>query len=181
MGLKSGFRLAAAALAVLVLDACAKPLPEPVAVDSRVERPAIGLALASTPEPFALASEAADRIDLTAPGPARLSIVIGPEQRAGINLIDHIKERKSWFEQAEGGSYLGNRELMTQIGSAFTARGTYAAPEGAVEETWVYAIHPSANRLLTVTYTYPTDESQERVQQLIAALGEIEGIGFPES
>jgi len=184
MQLNGEFRLAAYglpawALAGLVLGACAGPAPEPQAAGSRVERPAIGLALASTPPPFAVAGEAPDRIELAAPGPARLSISIGPEQRAGINLVDHVAARKSWFEETAGASYFGNRELMTPIGTAFTARGTYVGADGEVEETSVYAVHPSANRLVTVTFIYPPGESQERVQQLIAVLGEIDGIGFP--
>lgn len=165
-------------VALVLLAGCAQPTAAPPAAVERVESPGMGLAIAALPEPFDVAVNDGERLELTAPE-ARLAIAIGPERVAGINLVDEIEARKEWFEAAEGGGYFGNRELMTPIGTAFTARGTYAQATGAVEETWVYAIHPSANRLLTLTYTYPTGQSQERVQELVAVLGEIEGIGFP--
>jgi hypothetical protein len=168
-----------APVAILLLVAgCARPASTPSAAAERIESVGMGLAIAALPEPFEVAVNDGERLELTAPE-ARLSITIGPEQRAGINLIDEIEARKAWFEQAQGGGYFGNRELMTPIGTAFTARGTYVGANGEVEETWVYGVHPSANRLLTLTYTYPTGQSQDRVQELVAVLGEIEGIGFP--
>jgi hypothetical protein len=102
-------------------------------------------------------------------------IAAGPEDDFGINLVEEVKARKSAFESAPGGEYFGNRELGTPIGTAFTARGAYQTGDSKVEETWVFAIHPQGNRLLTVTYTYPTGQSQERVQQLMELLAEIEG------
>jgi hypothetical protein len=163
---------------LLLVAGCARPTPAPSTAAERVESRGMGLAIAALPEPFEVSINDGERLELTAPE-ARLTIAIGPERVAGINLVDEIESRKKWFEAAQGGGYFGNRELMTPIGTAFTARGTYEQPGGAVEETWVYAIHPSANRLLTLTYTYPTGQSQDRVQELVAVLGEIEGIGFP--
>jgi hypothetical protein len=79
-----------------------------------------------------------------------------------------------------GGSYLGNRELVTPIGAAFTARARYQADGREVEETKVFAVHPAGDRLLIVSYVYPAGgDSQERVQQLLLLLGEIEGLSLP--
>ncbi len=109
-------------------------------------------------------------------GTGRAVIAAGPEDRFGINLIEAVKERKALFESAPGGVYFGNRELGTPNGTAFTARGGYDGESGPVEETWVYTIHPTSNRLLTITYTYPTGESEERVQHVWELLGESEGL-----
>ena len=163
------------ALLPLILTAgCGKEAPpEPM----RVENQALGVAIASLPEEFEVVSTDGETIELSAVGPSgpgRAVIAAGPYETAGINLVDATKERKAWFESTPGGTYFGNRELGTPIGTAFTARGAYPTEAGDVEETWVYAIHPGANRILTITFTYPTGESADRVPQLMALLGEIE-------
>jgi hypothetical protein len=170
------FRLLPVAFALLA--ACSRPAPQPTVSTERVENDSLGIAVATLPAPFAVAVNQRDRLRLEAPGPAQLEIAIGEERTTGINLIDEIEARKAWFERAPDGVYLGNRELMTPIGTAFTARGTYTGAGGPVEECWVYAIHPGANRVLTLTYTYPTGQSEQRVQELISVLGEIEGSTF---
>jgi hypothetical protein len=146
-------------------------------VPTRVENPVLGVAIAALPEGFEVVSADGETIELTAKGkngPGRAVISAGPFETTGINLVDATKERKTWFESTPGATYYGNRELGTPIGTAFTARGIYPTESGEVEETWVYAIHPAANRILTITFTYPTGESEERVGQLLALLGEIE-------
>jgi hypothetical protein len=161
-------------LALILTAACGKEAqPEPV----RVENQPLGIAIASLPEEFEVVSTDGETIELSAAGPngpGRAVIAAGPYQTTGINLVDATKERKAWFESTPGATYYGNRELGTPIGTAFTARGIYPTEGGEVEETWVYAIHPTANRVLTITFTYPTGESEDRVQQLMALLGEIE-------
>lgn len=171
------------AVALLVLSPllihCAKA-PEPEEVEAvRVENSELGLAIAALPEPFEVVSASGESIELSAPGPGgsgSLVMTAGAEETFGINLVDEVKARKAAFEEAAGGTYFGNRELGTPIGTAFTARGGYEGEAGPVEETWVYAIHPTANRLLTITYTYPVGKSSERVNQLLLLLGEIEGL-----
>ena len=163
----------------LVALACAGPAPEPAPPEPiRVESPTLGLAIAALPQPFQVAENDGGPLVLEAPGGGRLVVSVGPEERAGINLIEQVKARKAELEAAPGGVYFGNRELMTPIGTAFTARGAHERDGARVEETWIYAIHPSANRLLTLTYGYPEGESETRVQELVAVLGEVEGIGF---
>ena len=162
---------------LLLTSACGKNVPlEPV----RVENQVLGVAIASLPEGFEVVSTDGETIELMAAGPngpGRAVIAAGPLTSSNINLVDVTKERKAWFESTPGATYFGNRELGTPIGTAFTARGTYPTESGEVEETWVYAIHPGEYRLLTVTFTYPTGESQERVGQLMELLGEIEAAG----
>lgn len=174
-------------LAALVVFAaafgCAKPEPEPTVEAVRVENPELGIAVAALPEEFSVVQASGPTIELEAAGEAgagRLVIAAGPEEAFGINLVDAVKERKAQFESAPGGQYFGNRELGTPTGTAFTARGAYTAESGPVEETWVYSIHPGANRLLTITYTYPPGESEVRVNQLLLLLGEIEGLATAE-
>lgn len=176
----SSTRLAAAAFAIsLALSlACQK---EPQAVvelpADRLENAPMGLAIGALPRPFDVVAGDAAEWSFTAPGPAApgsLTLIVGPEEDGGINLVDAIKYRKSWFEEAEGGEYHGNRELGGPYGAIFTARGTYSIDGAKVEETWAYAIHPGRNSLLSVRYTYPTGESGTRVDQLVELLGEIE-------
>ena len=164
-----------ACLAAGCQPAPSEPEPPPAV---RLESPELGVAVAALPAAFQVVSNDAEGLVLEGPGGARLRLTIGPEQRTGINLVEAVKTRRSEIEAAPGGSYLGNRELMTPIGSAFTARGSYERNGARIEETTVFALHPSANRRLTLTYLYPEGEAETRVQELLGVLGEIEGIGF---
>lgn len=171
---------AAATLALLAL-ACGRETPIAGGPGGRVENPALGIALAAVPQPFEVEANQGETLRLTAPGPngpGVLEFAVGPVETA-VNLVEAVKARKAEFEARPEGEYLGNRELVTPFGTAFTARGTYTAGGATVEETWIYAVHPSAERKLTLTYTYPTGESKERVDQLLAILGEVEGLGAP--
>jgi hypothetical protein len=178
--MKRSFALALLA-SLSLLPGCSReaqqsPAREPV----RVENPQLGIAIADLPDAFDVVTAAAETIELVAEGPAgagRAVIDAGPVQSGGINLIEATKERKAWFESQPGAIYHGNRELGTPIGTAFTARATYSTDSGEIEETWVCAVHPGENRLLTIAYTYPTGETETRIEQLLALLGEIEGIG----
>lgn len=171
--------LLALSATALCLIQCAKAPPEPPASE-RVENRQLGIAIAALPEAFSVVTASGQEIVLSAEsetGAGRAVITAGPDEAFGINLVNAIKERKAAFESAPGGEYFGNRELGTPTGTAFTARGAYDGEQGRVEETWVYSIHPMANRLLTITYTYPTGESQVRVEQLLGLVGELEGVG----
>ncbi len=170
-------------LLLLTLAACGQePATTVEKPAERLENPEIGLAIAALPAPFEAVGAAGSTWTFEAPGETgrgTLVLSVGPEGSGSINLIDAVKERRAWFEGAEGGSYLGNRELGGPFGTIFTARGSYAGPDGPVEETWAYAIHPGEYRLLSVRYTYPTGESETRVGQLMEFLGEIEPIAPP--
>lgn len=164
------------ALAAALVHCARSPEPE-LAEPERVENADLGISIAALPQAFSVVSASGPTIELSADGKAgsgRAIIAAGPVEEFGINLVESVKERKAIFEDAPNGQYFGNRELGTPNGTAFTARGAYDAESGPVEETWVYTIHPTANRLLTIAYTYPPGESKERVNQLLLLLGEIE-------
>ncbi len=170
------------ALAATIMNCSGAPETD-VSEPLRIENTDLSIAIAALPEPFALAEASGETLELTAAGEAGAGTVIitaGPEETFGINLVEAVKKRKAIFESAPGGRYFGNRELGTPNGTAFTARGAYTGESGPVEETWIYTVHPSANRLLTITYTYPTGESEVRVNQLLLLLGEIEGLASTE-
>lgn len=170
--------LTALSIVALALAHCAKPPPPPPEPE-RVENPDLGIAIAALPEAFTVVEASGSTIELEAggeTGSGSAVIAAGPIDNFGINLVEAVKERKAWFESAPGGQYFGNRELGTPNGTAFTARGAYDSESGPVEETWVYTIHPTENRTLTIQYTYPTGESQARVQHVLELLGEIEGM-----
>jgi hypothetical protein len=179
MNRKSLFLLA---FAVTIIQ-CARA-PEPESTEFvRVENPELGIAIAALPEAFSVVKASGPTLELAAnsqAGSGNAVITAGPNEVYGINLVESVKERKALFEAAPDGQYLGNREFGTPNGTAFTARGVFTGDSGPVEETWVYTIHPTANRLLTITYTYPTGESEERVNQLLLLLGEIEGLAAAE-
>ena len=165
-------------IALAVAAACAPaPEPPPPAPEPgpRLESPGMGLALASVPAGFEVAENDGERIVLTK-GAGTVTIATGPVERFGINLVDAVLARKSAFEEAPGGVYKGNRELRAPIGTAFTSRGEYTGESGPIEETWIYAIHPGENRLLTLTYAYPPTESESRAPEALSVLGEIEAL-----
>jgi len=170
------------ALATTIMH-CSEVRETEVAEPLRIENADLGIAIAALPEPFSVVEASGPILELTAAGDVGSGTVIitaGPEEAFGINLVAAVKERKAIFESAPDGHYFGNRELGTPHGTAFTARGAYTGESGPVEETWVYSIHPGANRLLTITYTYPPGESEVRVNQLLLLLGEIEGLAKAE-
>lgn len=175
--MKKARALSIATLAVLI--GCAQT-PEPVAeVPTRVENAELGIVIAALPSAFKVVTDSGPTIELESGGvngPGRATIAAGQDERFGINLIEAVKARKAEFESAAGGEYFGNRELGSPIGTAFTARGAYDRDGSRVEELWIYAIHPTANRVLTITYQYPPGASEERAQHLLELLGEIEGM-----
>ena len=139
-----------------------------------IENSTLAISISSIPQPFQLETNEGESLILTAPGSGRLEFQVGPIEETGINLVREVKQRKAAFEALPDGTYLGNTELATQIGTAFSARGSYESAVGKVEETWIYALHPTSDRLLTLTYRYPAaTDSQERVQQLLSVLGEV--------
>jgi hypothetical protein len=150
--------------------------------DQGVENSALGIALSTVPAPFKLESNEGESLVLVSPNSGHLEFRVGPLKKSGINLVKEVKQRKASFEAMTGGTYLGNTELGTQIGTAFSARGSYDSATGKVEETWIYALHPTSDRLLTLTYSYPAaKDSQERVQQLLSILGEIVALSSSDS
>jgi hypothetical protein len=152
----------------ILAGACSDSPPE------GIDNIALGISISSIPKPFQLETNEGESLSLTAPNFGRLDFQVGRIEESGINLVTEVKKRKAHFEALPGGTYLGNTELATQIGTAFSARGSYDSDNGRREETWIYTLHPTSDRLLTLTYRYPAaEDSQERVQQLLTILGEV--------
>lgn len=172
--------LAAFALAVLPLLACGGEAPPPVPESVRVEHADLGLAIAALPEPFEAVETSGDALVLTAPGEngaGTVTITVGTPRR-NPNLVEAAKVGKEELEAAPDGEFFGHRSLGGSLGNIYTARGAYTRADGTrVEEVLAYALHPlEQNRILKIRYTYPPGESQERVNQLLYLLGEIEGL-----
>lgn len=171
--------LASLAACCWIATGCQQAQPTLEAVGERLENAELGLAVAELPQSFEEVSAEGGNWTFTAPGAGgagTLVVSASPEVEGSINLVEAVKERQTWFESAEGGSYHGNRELGGPFGTIYTARGSYGPPEAPVEETWAYAIHPGAYRLLAVQFAYPTGESGTRVEQLLEFLGELEAL-----
>jgi hypothetical protein len=107
---------------------------------------------------------------------ATLVYQASPPQTAGVNLVEAVKQQQAEIESRPGGDFLGQVELMSQFGSAFSTRGRYAGEGGETEEIKVFAVHPSGDRLLSLTYRYPVSAggTKERTEQAMAALGLVE-------
>lgn len=162
-----------------LLFACAPKVETPAPTPERVSNETLGVAVAALPQgATVVANDATLAFDLSGPGEAtRCQIEVGPEQR-GVNLVEEIRGQRAAFEALEGGSYVGNTELMSPLGPAYAARGRFTGPAGAVEEVRLLTLHPSGNRLLVLRCAYPrtTDEdSKTRFGAIIGLLGELEG------
>lgn len=157
---------------------CSETQPEPVPAP-RIENSELGIAIAALPSPFVVGTNDGPALALRAPaasGEATLYFETTAELSGGINLVAEAEGMQDWFEQQPDGQYFGNLELGTPLGPAFTSRGSYVLDGVAVEEIRVFAIHPTSNRLLRLTYRYPPGEGKERLQQLAEVLGEVEGL-----
>lgn len=149
-----------------------------------MENPALGLAIASLPRGFEVVRNEGEVLELVAhteQGSGQLTFHVDTPVLGGVNLVEAVRNQQAAFEGQPDGEFLGRVELMSPLGSAFTARGRYTTDEGPVEETWVFAVHPQGDRLLSLRYRYPAGgDSKERIDQLLAVLGEVEGITTPD-
>lgn len=158
--------------------ACQAPEQAP-AGPQRVENADLGIAIAALPETFEVEVNRGSDLRLTAQGlngAGIVEIAVGPEGPTAINLPAEAKAMQEYFESLTNGEYFGNLELVAPIGSAFTSRGAYDRSDGRVGEIRVFALHPLQSRLLVLSFIYPEGEGKERMEQLAALLGEIEGL-----
>ena len=96
------------------------------------------------------------------------------EPEPNVNLVDAVNRQKEAIESRPDGHFLGQVQLMSQLGTAFSTRGRYPGDDGKeIEELRLFAIHPDGDRLLSVTYRYPTDSgaTKDRINEAMAALG----------
>jgi hypothetical protein len=161
---------------VLVSVACGQAPPPP---PQGISNHDLGIRLASIPKELTVAVNEADQLELTPSADSvegRMWFSVGPEDRT-INLVAAVKRHQSRIEEMPQADYRGGQELATHLGTAFYSRGQFLAGTTETEETAIFIQHPSENRLLTISYRYPVGvDSSVRVEQLLAVLGEIEGI-----
>jgi len=170
-------------LAVIVLASCAEE-PPPAAVPVSVTNATLGIQLAAVPADFEVSVNDGDQLELVPTSSevkGRLWFSVGPEER-GVNVVAGMKEHERNTKSKPEATYKGAQELMTHLGAAFYSRGQYLGGTTMMEETAVFAGHPSQTRLLTITYRYPAGvDSSVRVQQLLEVLGEVGAISGASS
>lgn len=158
--------------------------PEP----KRVESPPLGIALVGYERNgFELVSAEGETIELMRPAEgdeaeATLTYEAGPPQTAGVNLVAAVNEQAAEIESRPDGRFLGQVELGSHLGTAYSTRGRYSGDDGAeIEEIRVFAVHPSGDRLLSLTFRYrPTaGDAKARVEQAMAGLGLVEPLPPP--
>ena len=96
------------------------------------------------------------------------------EPEPNVNLVDAVNRQKAAIESRPEGHFLGQVQLMSQLGTAFSTRGRYPGDDGKeIEELRLFAIHPDGDRLLSLIYRYPTDSgaTKDRINEAMGALG----------
>lgn len=169
-----------ASAAAVVLAGCRPaPEPEPAAPPPTVvENPALGLKLAPLDPAFAVEVNDGDQLVLRPADPAvggRMVFRVRPPED-GQDLTFELKAHRVSIEGREGGTYAGGQELISQLGTTFYSRGRYLEDGREIEEAVVLALHPDADRMMSITYRYPAGvDSSIRVQQLIDVLSTVAG------
>ena len=144
-----------------------------------VENVELRLRLAGVPGTFMVVMNDGDQLilnpsDSTTEG--RILFANKPPE-AGQNLPAEVKAHQVFIENQEEADYLGGQELASQLGTTYYSRGRYVQYEAEIEETVVFALHPYADRIMTITYRYPAGvDSSVRVQQLLDVLATVEGL-----
>ncbi len=151
-----------------------EPEPEPA---QRVENPEVGVVLTDVPDFFALEVNDGSRLELVpADGTTagRVFVRAGEPETGGINLVAAVEEHKATILAASG-EFQGQRELGTQMGTAFYSRGRFPDDGGqTTEETVIFMVHPLGDRTLQLVYRYPAgDDSKERIQDQLFSLLEV--------
>ncbi len=139
-----------------------------------VENTALGIVVAPLPAPFEVLRNDGETLQLAVDGDAERGLVefeLSPPQPQGINLVEESAARTAYFESRPGGTSSGRQEIVAPIGHVYTARGSYDAGGGRVEELWALAVPPGAERLLSIVYRYPAGtDSPQRAQHLLTLL-----------
>jgi hypothetical protein len=177
-----GFVVVVIAGAALLNGSCGpepEEQPPEVTAAAPVENQNLKLRLAALPGDFVLETNEGDQLVLAPADPAQTGrvefAVRSPEQ--GQNIPSAVKFHQAFIENQEGGDYQGGQELVSPLGTTFYSRGRYLADEVETEETVIFALHPDADRMMTITYRYPAGvDSSVRVQQLFDVLAEVEGL-----
>ena len=149
----------------------------------RIDNPALGIALVGARAAgFEVVANEGETLRLRRPAQgdeaeATLAYEASPPQAAGVNLVAAVNEQRAAIEARPDGKFLGQAQLMSPLGNAYSTRGSYPGDGGPrVEEIRIFAVHPYGDRLLSLTYRYPLPPggSKTRVEQAMAALGLVE-------
>jgi hypothetical protein len=164
------------AFAVTLLSlSCVRPSSPPV--PSTIENIDLGISLSGLPPGLVVASNQGGSLELRPTEPTKDGIIwfaVGGEQD-GVNLVAAVQKHKEQMEGKPQADYKGGQELQGEFGTAFYSRGRYVDQGELTEETAVFMIHPSGNRILAIHYRYPAgDDSAARVEQLIDVIGYLE-------
>ena len=172
----------AASLMVVAMGlvGCARSNTGTEIVESRsgVENTALGLAIAELPDGFEVDKNDETGLVLIASGdgdPGVVEIDVGPLEQGSVNIVEAATATKAVYESLPGGQFFGNQELLTPIGSFFTARGAFDEGDRRIEELLAFTLHPNANRLVRISFRYPAGEAGARAPQFAALLGEVAG------
>lgn len=177
-----------ASLTTVLVAACSSPTEDtPAPTPDPVVNEVMNVSFASLPAGFAVAENSADTLRLEpasaeeSQGPRTMWLEVGERSDFGIPLVDIVNSQKEQYEALDGGAFAGNRELGTHVGKAYYSRGSYSFDGATVEETRIFLVHPTENRLVTFHYRYPADDdSGARIQELFAWLGEL-GAASPQA
>lgn len=164
-------------LQVAISGCAATPDPEPE-LPSPVTNTALNLTFGDLPEGFEVESNRSDELRLVSTTEGRegaMWVEVSERSDYGIDLVKIVNAQKANYEEREAGEYSGARQLMTPSGEGYYVRGRYHDSEQRlVEETRVYLVHPSENRLVALHYLYPAaDDSAERLPELFGWLAEM--------
>ena len=180
-------RLATAlmSLALPGLLACTSEEAAPPPPAERVENPQVGVAITALPPVFEVTANEGARLELAPAAEGStgtLAITTGEAESGGINLLAAVKAHEAEIRLRDSGEYKGQRELGSQLGTAFYSRGRYSGEDGAqVEETVIFLVHPWGDRTLQLIYRYPAvEDTRERIEgHLFSLLGTLEGLPPP--
>ncbi|MEM7481355.1 MAG: hypothetical protein AAF481_09290 [Acidobacteriota bacterium] len=104
--------------------------------------------------------------------PATYTFAVGPDVYS-VNLVEEIKSQKEEMNSRPDGEFKGQVELGSHLGPAYLTRGRFSDDGVTMEEHRLFAKHPRADRLLTLTAVYPPTEgdTQARREQIMTAYG----------
>lgn len=174
------FKIFAVAVLILpigvALTGCGPEPPPSPAAPQPVENPQLGLELTDVPEGFVLESNEGEEIVLERRAgltPGMMVVTARPEpERGGVNLVAALNERAE--EVAEMGGVLRQVELGSHLGPAYLARSRWPEDGGEREQMQIFGLHPTANRMLVITYDYPlSGDTQDRREHMMDTLGRI--------
>jgi hypothetical protein len=176
--------LVACATALVLLSGC-QPAADTTPIDAPPPEPitnaTLNLTFEGPPDGFAVATNQGATLEflpVDSDANGRMWVEAGEPSDFGIDLVSIVNGQKEIYLAEPGGSFSGNRKLITQLGEAYYSRGQFDTDDGRVEEVRVSVLHPTENRLVRMYYRYPdpgegSAESGQRIPHLLDLVGRI--------